>query len=85
MTCRDFAAFMDDYLAGELAAGVVASFEYHISVCPNCVRYLAQYRDSVAFGRAAFEDLHAAIPGDVPEDLIAAIMTARVAPRGSGL
>ena len=77
MTCREFADFMDAYLAGELAADVLGSFDYHISVCPNCVRYLAQYRDAIAFGRSAFADVNAVVPGDVPEDLIAAIMAAR--------
>ena len=77
MTCREFADFMDAYLAGELLAYDLGSYYYHISVCPNCVRYLAQYRDAIAFGRSAFADANAVVPGDVPEDLIAAIMAAR--------
>jgi anti-sigma factor RsiW len=79
MTCRDFADFLSAYLSGELPTDLRAAFDEHIGVCPNCVRYLAQYRDSIAFSRAAFESGDAPVPDDVPEDLIAAILTARSA------
>ena len=77
MTCRDFADFLADYLAGELPMDILASFEAHIAVCPNCVRYLAQYRDSVAMGQQAFADVQSRVSDDVPEDLISAILIAR--------
>jgi predicted anti-sigma-YlaC factor YlaD len=77
MTCRDFAEFIDSYLARDLAAGTLASFEYHLSVCSNCRRYLAQYRDAIALGRTAFAHPAEAVPADVPEDLVAAILAAR--------
>jgi len=70
MTCRDFADFLDQYLAGDL------------SLCPNCVRYLSQYRDAIAMGRSAFHNLSDSVPVDVPEDLVAAILVART-DRGS--
>lgn len=79
MTCRDFADFLADYLAGELPQDILASFDAHIAVCPNCVRYLAQYRETIVFGRQAFRDLDADVTSDVPEDLIAAILAAREA------
>jgi anti-sigma factor RsiW len=79
MTCRDFADFLSDYLAGELPEDVLAAFEEHIVLCPNCVRYLAQYRDAIAFSRAAFEAGDAPVPDGVPEDLVAAILIARSA------
>jgi anti-sigma factor RsiW len=77
MTCRAFADFLDDYLSGELPGDVLASFDQHVAVCVNCVRYLAQYRDTIAVVRAAFHDGSAGVPQDVPEDLIAAILNAR--------
>lgn len=80
MTCRDFTAFLDDYLSGDLPADVLASFDEHVSVCGNCRRYLAQYRDSIVLGRAALGGQEDSVPQDVPEDLIAAILNAR--PRG---
>lgn len=77
MTCREFADFIIDYIGGELPADVVAGFERHISVCPNCREYLTQYEATVAAGRDAFTDDDAAVPAEVPEDLIQAILATR--------
>lgn len=77
MTCREFADFIMDYLAGELPLEVKEPFTRHLSVCPNCERYLAQYRATVEAGRAAFADLDSEVPEDVPEDLIRAILASR--------
>ena len=74
MTCREFADFLDGYLTGELPAGVLVSFERHLELCVNCVRYLAQYRLSIELGRRAFDSSHGSVPDDVPEDLIRAIL-----------
>jgi anti-sigma factor RsiW len=84
MTCRDFAEFMGKYLAGELPAGVLAAFEHHVAMCPNCERYLAQYRDSIVVGRAAFGERDAVMPAEVPADLIAAILTAHANAENAG-
>ena len=80
MTCREFADFLDDYLAGELRPDARAVFERHLSLCVNCRRYLAYYRQSIALGRVAFEEVNAAVPDDVPEDLIRAVLAARLRP-----
>lgn len=77
MTCREFADFIADYLAGELAPETRAQFDRHLGVCPNCVAYLSNYRDTVALGRQAFADDDAAVPGDVPNDLVQAILSSR--------
>jgi anti-sigma factor RsiW len=79
MTCRDFAGFLDSYVAGALPTEILRRFERHLSVCPNCQRYLTQYRDAIALGRTAFDDLTATVPPEVPEDLVAAILAARAA------
>ena len=77
MTCREFADFIMDYVAGELPPDVRNPFERHLSCCPNCERYLAQYRATVEAGRTAFADLDAEVPEDVPEDLIRAILASK--------
>ena len=77
MTCREFADFMFDYLSGDLGAEVRSLFERHLSRCPNCHTYLAQYRATVSAGKAAFAEPDGALPEDVPEDLIQAILTSR--------
>jgi anti-sigma factor RsiW len=76
MTCREFADFLDDYLSAGLPPAVLAAFEHHLDLCVNCVTYLEQYRQSIALGRRAFEATGGEVPGDVPEDLIRAILEA---------
>jgi anti-sigma factor RsiW len=80
VTCREFADFIIDYVSGDLAANVSAPFERHLSRCPSCQAYLAQYRATVAAGKDAFSAPDGELPEDVPEDLIQAILASR---RGS--
>ena len=77
MTCRDFTDFLDQYLTGDLPTPTLAQFEHHLLLCTNCVRYLSQYRDAIALGQAAFNNLTDPVPADVPEDLVSAILRAR--------
>ena len=77
MTCREFADFMLNYLSDELSAESRAAFEYHLSLCTNCQRYLASYRETVKLGKRAFEDDGAEVPSQVPEALVKAILAAR--------
>ena len=77
MTCREFADFMMDYVSGELAPESRAEFEHHLSLCSNCRRYLAGYRETVTLGKRAFDDDDAPVPSQVPEELVKAILAAR--------
>ena len=80
MTCRELADFIADYLSRELSAPTRDAFDRHLAVCPNCRRYLASYTETVKLGKAAFDDLNAAVPATVPEDLVRAILDARTKP-----
>jgi anti-sigma factor RsiW len=77
VTCREFAEFIMDYLTGELGADVRAIFERHLSRCPACHEYLAQYEQTVRAGRLAFGHLDEVVPAEVPEDLVRAILASR--------
>jgi anti-sigma factor RsiW len=77
MTCREFADFILDYLAGDLRPEEVFAFERHLSRCPKCPEYLTQYTATIQAGRNAFGDPDAEVPGDVPEDLVQAILAAK--------
>ena len=77
MTCREFAEFMGDYLSGGLPAAARAEFDHHLDLCVNCRKYLTAYEATVKLGRAAFENESAALPPDVPEPLVKAILAAR--------
>lgn len=77
MTCREFSDFMADYLSADLPPDTRQQFDHHLSLCVNCERYLTSYRETVALGRRAFEDDEAALPVDVPDQLVKAILAAR--------
>jgi anti-sigma factor RsiW len=77
MTCREVAEFILDYVDGELPAATREVFQRHLAVCPNCREYIALYLASVEFGRHAFDDDRAAREAGIPDDLVAAILSAR--------
>jgi anti-sigma factor RsiW len=77
ITCREFEDFVLQYLDDELPARQRAMFEFHLRICRECREYLAAYQRTVEIGRAAFKDANEAVPEDVPEDLIKAILEAR--------
>ncbi len=77
MTCREFADFIMDYLAGELPSETRDPFERHLSLCPNCDEYLRQYGDTIRAGKRAFDCPEDELPAGVPEELVQAILAAR--------
>jgi predicted anti-sigma-YlaC factor YlaD len=78
ITCRELTNFLDDYLAGTLAAERRAVFDAHLSVCPDCRNYLASYRWTVGLVKRTVRD----VPRDVPEELVRAVLAARDAGKG---
>ena len=74
ITCREFEDFVMSYLDGSLPARQRRRFELHLKVCRECREYLAAYRRSMELGRAVFAEDEEAIPGDVPEDLVQAVL-----------
>lgn len=77
MTCREFADFIIDYISGGLSVESRTQFEDHLSVCPNCRSYLAGYEETVRLGKRAFDDDDTAVPSEVPDELVRAILSAR--------
>jgi anti-sigma factor RsiW len=77
VTCRECSEFLSDYLDGELEASVRATFDQHLSLCPNCVTYLEQFAATIRAGRLAFADDDASGECPFPEELIQAILAAR--------
>ncbi len=77
ITCTEFDEFVLDYLGGELTERQRALFERHIRWCRECRQYLQGYQHAMRFGRAALPRSDDAVPEDVPEDLINAILKAR--------
>jgi anti-sigma factor RsiW len=75
ITCRELIAFLLEYLAGELPPEREAEFERHLSVCPQCVQYLKNYKATVAMAKAA-ETAPQLPVADVVDDVLAAVMAA---------
>lgn len=78
MTCRTFIEFLMEYLDGELSPEEHTEFEAHLAECPWCVAYLQNYQEAIRLGKAVFADEVRNVPEDVPEELIQAILAARV-------
>ena len=77
MTCRELVEFLMSYMDEELAADQREVFEAHLTVCPPCKDYLETYRDTIRIGRVACREEDDAVPEDVPEALVRAILAAR--------
>jgi predicted anti-sigma-YlaC factor YlaD len=77
LTCREFADFMMEYLSGQMASNVRRQFDSHLSQCINCRKYITSYEETVKLGKRAFDGETVALPTDVPEDLVTAILAAR--------
>lgn len=77
MTCRELNDFLADYLDGALAGPQREAFDRHLGLCPDCVRYLDEYREVIRLGGLCGTE--EAAPADVPEELIRAVLAARAA------
>jgi hypothetical protein len=47
LTCKQEVSFMDDYVAARLDAPLSQAFDTHLSLCPDCVAFLATYRKTI--------------------------------------
>jgi len=77
VTCRELVDFLMAYLDDELPPGQREAFETHLGVCPPCVTYLDTYRETIKLGKAVCQRDDDPVPDDVPEALIAGILSAR--------
>ena len=55
------------------------NFEWHMRICRECREYLAAYKRSLEIGKAALGPADGAVPDEVPEDLVRAILESRKA------
>ncbi len=70
---------MLDYLSDALPDDVRLAFDYHLSVCPNCVTFLDHYQNTIAAGKMAFDrGPDQTLPEVVPDELVKAILAARL-------
>ncbi len=79
MTCAEFEETLDAYIDGELGPVGRTLVDLHIAMCPLCKRYVMAYGRARDLAVDAVSEADAKMLGDVPEDLISAIMAARTA------
>lgn len=77
ISCEEFEDFILDYLNGNLPSKQNFIFEMHIKVCRECRDYLKAYRTSMELAKQALTEDVSPLPGEVPEDLVKAVMAAR--------
>jgi anti-sigma factor RsiW len=71
MTCKELIDFLWRYEEDELPEHERSVFRAHLEVCPDCVRYLETYRETVRLAKEAVD------PAEAPEELVHAILAAR--------
>ena len=58
IVCKEAVELMTDYLEDALSPADRRRFEEHLALCPHCVEYLEQIRETIRLaGRAEPEDL----------------------------
>ena len=77
MNCRDFVESSAEYLAGELAGPRHAGFEAHQARCPWCVPFRNTYQHAVRLAKAAHAPPADQAAGNVPEQLVQAVLATR--------
>ncbi len=77
MTCRDMVEFLMGYLENDIPEAQRVEFESHIQLCPPCLDYLETYKETIRLGKAVCQAEDEAVSGDVPEELVQAILAAR--------
>lgn len=76
LTCREIADFLMAYVDGDLSPAERQEFDRHLEVCPPCVHYLRNYRETIRLGKAAMDESSG---GPIPEELVRAILSSRKA------
>jgi anti-sigma factor RsiW len=78
LKCREVIEFLDRYIDGELPAGQRREFDWHLRLCRSCRAYLKTYRETIRLEKIVYADFGAGEgSGEVPEDLVAAILASR--------
>ena len=77
LTCKEFDAFMVDYLAGGLPVWQKFMCWLHVRMCRECAYFVRQYDRAIALGQDAFDSPDDAVPDSVPEELIQAAIAHR--------
>jgi hypothetical protein len=79
LTCLEFEQFVYDYHEASLSPRERRVFEFHMELCPMCRVYFASYLKTIELGRRICATDDASCPAELPEELVSAILAARLA------
>lgn len=75
ISCDEICGFLCDYLERSLNPETMAVFEAHISTCPPCAQYLAEYRQTILLSKkCCCPKLHP--PAPMPDSIVKAVLSA---------
>jgi len=77
ITCSEFEAFILEYHEGTLSERQRRIFEYHFTICPSCRTQFTGYLKTIELGRKVFAAGADALPEEVEDELVNAILAAR--------
>lgn len=76
LTCRQVEEFLMDYLERRLGFWKTLQFRLHLLMCPDCSKYFQEYKNTIALGKTVFENPDDEAAGNVPDELLEAIIRA---------
>ena len=77
LTCRQVEEFLMDYLENRLGFWTTLQFRAHIFMCPNCSKYIQEYKNTIALEKKIFQNPDEEAIGNVPDDILQAIMNVK--------
>jgi len=77
MSCEEVEEFLMDYLDGNLGFFTSMQFRLHIMMCPDCPKYIENYKNTVALGKSLSDHPDDDSIADIPEEIISAIQRIR--------
>ena len=75
--CAQLVEAVTEYLEDTMGTGERARFDHHLSICPGCADYMAQFRRTIDLcGRITTDDVEA-LPRPAREELLRAFRDLR--------
>lgn len=77
ISCKEVEEFLLDYLEGRLGIWTRLMFKLHLMMCPDCPKYIEEYKNIIALGRKAFPEPEKPAKEKVPDEILQAILSVR--------
>jgi anti-sigma factor RsiW len=68
LTCQELVELVTEYLEDALTSADRERFEQHLAICPGCVRYVEQLRETIQMSGGLREE---ALPAQARDELLA--------------